>query len=76
MMLPSLGCLSCTHAAMHAHTRTLMILRHTSSPVLTSSACTALLKAAEPRKSVTWYLQHTHIADHVLIDGIHNAGLI
>ena len=32
---------------------TLMILRQTSMPVLVSSACTALLKAAEPRKSMT-----------------------
>ena len=30
-----------------------MILRQTSMPVLVSSACTALLKAAEPRKSMT-----------------------
>ena len=33
---------------------TLMILRQTSMPVLVSNACTALLKAAEPRKSMTW----------------------
>ena len=32
---------------------TFMILRQTSMPVLVSSACTALLKAAEPRKSMT-----------------------
>lgn len=32
---------------------TLMILRQTSMPVLVSSAWTALLKAADPRKSMT-----------------------
>lgn len=37
-----------------ARKQTLIILRQTSMPVLMSRACTALLNAAEPRKSITW----------------------